>query len=801
MGLLCEHCGEDCGKHPVFYDEKPFCCHGCKTVYQILDQKELKKYYSIEKTPGIRLDDQNHGDKYAYLDLDDVKDNLLEFSDGNISKVKFFIPSIHCASCIWLLENLHTLNPDIIQSAVNFPKKEISITFRHDNVSLRQLVELLASIHYIPEITSDRMGRKQPISADRLLLLKIGVAGFVLMNVMMYNFPEYLPGGKLLEEEFKSFFGYLSLVLSIPVVVYCASDYYLTAIKSLKHRIISIDLPIALGVLTLFLQSAWEIISGTGIGFLDSLAGLVFFLLIGKWYQGKTYHALSFERDYKSYFPVAVTLLRDGKEETISLKNLQPGDKILVRNQELIPADGTILKGEGNIDYSFVTGESVPVLKRSGEPVYAGGRQVGSSIEMEVTREVEQSYLTQLWNQDNKAGEDETRLNQLINKVSQYFTLIILTIAFASGIYWLPEDRAVALFAFTSVLIVACPCALALTIPFTFGSTMRQYGRRGLYIKKTDVVELLNKIDTVVFDKTGTITQSRTVDIAFEGDILNEDQLGMIKSLVKHSTHPLSAALFRHLDEYDVKETDTFREIPSLGISGVINGVKINIGSRKFVMGKEEETGLQTRVWVFIGDRVYGYFTFQNQYRQGLKDVITELAKRYELHLLTGDNEAERENLTGIFGEAGNLHFNQSPADKLNYIRSLKNSGKNVLMVGDGLNDAGALNESNVGISIADDIYHFSPACDAILESGKFGMLDKYIDFSGKSMGVVKISFVISFLYNVLGLFFAVQGILTPVIAAILMPVSSISVVAFATWAVSVAAGKTFSDKSRHVEN
>jgi P-type Cu+ transporter len=798
MGLPCIHCGEDCGKHPVMWDEKPFCCHGCKTVYQILNEKDLKQYYQIEKMPGIRLESVGHDDRFAYLDLDEIKQKLLEFTDGGISKITLFIPAIHCASCIWLLENMNVLHPGIIHSTVNFPKKEVYLTFRDDEITLRQVVELLVSIHYIPEITLDRLDKKQAHKSNKTLLLKIGITGFVLMNVMMFTFPEYLPGGDLLEEDFKYFFGWISLVLSLPVVFYCANDYFLSAWKSLKHKIISIDLPLALGILALFLQSAWVVITQGGPGYLDSLAGLIFFLLVGRWYQSKTYQALSFERDYKSYFPVAVTRILEGREEVVPLANLQAGDHILVRNQELIPADSTLMKGDGNIDYSFVTGESVPVRKVQGDTVFAGGRQTGSAIELEVSKNVEQSYLTQLWNQDTADNQYNSRLKDLINRVSQYFTLTILFIASLAAGYWLFHgETRTAVFVFTSVLIIACPCALAMTIPFTFGTTMRQYGRQGLYLKKADVIEQLHRITSVVFDKTGTITHSKSLTSEFIGEPLDDIGIRMVKSVVRHSTHPMSVALFSSLpgDSYD--EVIHFRELPGLGITGEVDGTKVNIGSCKFVTGKEDqEKGLKSRVYLFLKDHVAGYFQLENNYREGLSEIIHGLEKRFDLHLLTGDNEAEKENLGMFFGDQSNLRFNQTPEDKLNYIRQLKKSGKTVLMVGDGLNDAGALMESDVGITIADDIYHFSPACDAILESSKFGKLNKYILFTNTSLNIVKISFVISFLYNIVGLTFAVQGLLTPVFAAILMPISSISVVAFATFTVSFFARRAFGSES-----
>lgn len=791
MGEKCIHCGEDCGQHPVVWDEKSFCCHGCKTVYQILNEKKLNKYYEIQPMSGIKIDTADFGEKYAYLDLEEIKNKLLTFSEGGISKVTLFIPTIHCASCIWLLENLSVLNAGIIQSFVNFPKKQVTITFKNELVSLRQIVELLASIHYLPEITFEDLDKKTNKKSNRTLVTKIGIAGFSLLNVMLYNFPSYVPGGELLGPVFTSFFGWMSFLLALPVVFYCASDYYLSAYKSLKHKIVNIDLPITLGIFALFIQSAFEIHTGKGIGYLDSLVGLVFFLLIGKWYQGMTYQALSFERNYKSYFPVAVTKIIDKIQETIPLDKLKEKDHILIRNHELIPADARLVKGNASIDYSFVTGESIPVVKKFGELIYAGGRQVGSVIEIEVIKSVEQSYLTQLWNQDNSKKEEQHRLKKIINLVSEYFTTIIILIAVLAAIYWLIKQPSLALFAFTSVLIISCPCALAMTVPFTFGSTMRAFGRKGFYLKNIDVIENLHQIDAVVFDKTGTITLNQSMKVEFVGKKLTGDQLKMIKSLVYNSSHPLSITIKDFIETDEMEEVKDFIEIPAMGISGLIQGKRINIGSKKFVLGKEDEQPESTNVYVFIDNETLGYFKIENSYRNGLAEVVEKLKKKYKLYLISGDNESERENLKKIFGEETLLLFNQSPQEKMNFVTDLQIKGHKVLMIGDGLNDAGALMASHAGLTIADDIYSFSPACDGIIESSKFSKLSQFINFSKISLNIVKISFIISFLYNLIGISIAVQGTLSPLVAAILMPLSSISVVAFATFSVSLAARKS----------
>jgi Cu+-exporting ATPase len=792
--LKCIHCGNSCGKSPVIFDENPFCCSGCSTVYQILHASQLKQYYQIEQMPGIRIEDGKRpaDETYAFLDLDQFKVKILTFSEGAISKVSFFIPEIHCASCIWLLENLHSLNKGIIQSFVNFPKKEINVTFNENEISLRQLVDLLVSIHYIPEINQHSIDKTSTDQSDKKLFIKIGIAAFSFMNAMIYHFPQYLPGHEFLEADIKRMFGWLSVLLAIPVLTYSASDYFLTAWKSLKKKMISIDLPIALGLITLFTQSLVEILSGRGIGYIDSLTGLVFFMLVGRWYQGKTYQALSFERDYKTYFPLAVTKITGQGNVTIPLEDLKSGDQILVRNQEIVPADSILKSKTANIDYSFVTGESMPVAKKTGDFVFAGGRQIGSAIELTIEKEVQQSYLTQLWNQTENPFTASNKLNTIVNRVSQYFTVVIVFIAIGSAVFWYFNKPEVALFAFTSVLIIACPCALALTVPFTFGSTIRQYGRKGFYLKNTAVIEHLYKVDTVVFDKTGTITNAQSSDIRFVGKELTAEQFLMIKSLAFHSSHPLSKTIYQSIEGDEILEVKDFQEISSLGISGLVNNIRINMGSRYFVTGEmSEDENLTTEVWVYLQDKVVGHFQLENEYRPGLRELIQKLEKTHELHLLTGDNDAEKANLIQFFGTNKNLHFNQTPTDKLNYIRKLQQEGRKVLMIGDGLNDAGALNESNVGIVIADNVFNFSPACDAILQSKQFDKLDKFIWFTHRSMTIVKTGFLISFLYNLVGLSFAVQENLTPIVAAILMPISSVSVVAFASFSVHLSAKGT----------
>ncbi len=286
-----------------------------------------------------------------------------------------------------------------MQARVHFLKKEVNITFCHSSLSLRSLVELLQSVGYTPDISLATSAKPKPNKRNNLIL-KIAIAGFCFGNVMLLSLPDYLDADFSLSPTYRTFFSYLTLLLSLPVFFYSASSYFSGAIKGLRHRLLTLDVPIVLGLLTLFGRSSYEVFTQTGTGYFDSLTGLVFFLLIGKWYQNKTYQALSYDRDYASYFPIAVTRLVNQQEVTTPLKDIQVGDQLLIRHQELIPADAILLRGEARIDYSFVTGESEPVEKVSGDYLYAGGKQQGGPLTIELRKPVANSYLTDLWNQD-----------------------------------------------------------------------------------------------------------------------------------------------------------------------------------------------------------------------------------------------------------------------------------------------------------------------------------------------------------------------------------------------------------------
>ncbi|HMP98168.1 MAG TPA: heavy metal translocating P-type ATPase metal-binding domain-containing protein [Cyclobacteriaceae bacterium] len=788
--ITCSHCGDTCADEHIYAHEKDFCCRGCLTVYELLHEAGLEAYYDSESIPGISFRSRTNDEQFGYLDHPDIQQKLLAFNTKDFARIHFFLPSIHCSSCVWLLENLNRLNDGVKQVQVNFGKREANISFNPSIISLRKLAELLHRIGYTPQISLAQTKKTtQPKTVQRIGL-KIGIAGFSFGNIMLLSFPEYL-GIDGLHDHINQFIGYLNILLALPVFLYCSIDYYKSAWKGLQQKFINIDIPIALGILTLFFRSSYEILSGTGAGYMDSLAGLLFFLLIGKWFQSKTYEGLAFDRDYTAYFPLAVTRLSKQQEEIVLVDDLKIDDTILIRNNEIIPADSTLLSEAAAIDYSFVTGESAPVPCKQDDYIYAGGRQIGGSIQLKVTKESNRSYLTSLWNNEAFTKTENLQRHRAIDKISKHFTIIILSIAFGAAIFWALINPANIWQAFTAVLIVACPCALAMATPFSNGNVMRVFGRNKFYLKHADVTERLAAVNAIVFDKTGTITAATASKVEYHGEPLSNADLSRIKAVASSSLHPLSKRISAAIEVLKSKERlSSVTEEAGKGIQAVVGDVRVKLGSPDYCNANNQEHSATdtTKVHLSIDQQYKGYFAISNSLRPGLKDLIKNLSSKYKLFVLSGDNEADRTILQAAFPIATPLHFQQSPQDKLNFINQLKNEGNTVMMLGDGLNDAAALKASDVGIAVIDDTSNFSPACDGIIQGESLSKLKEFLDLSKKGKGILISSFVLSFMYNIVGLSFAVAAMLTPIFAAILMPISSITVVSFTTLSIALLA-------------
>lgn len=820
-------------------------------MFALLTESGLGQFYDLTPAPGSRTGATTEQRQWLFLDDPAVQEKLLDYVDERRAKVTLHLPAIHCLACVWLLENLFRLRPGIGESRVNFARREAGISFDPALVKLSEIAALLASLGYEPALTFGELDRGGPGSAPawrKKQWLQIGVAGFGFGNAMLLALPGYLGLDSASGPWFKPLAGWLGLALAAPVLVYSASDYWRAAWTALRQRLLTLDVPIALGLAAIFGQSLFEVAAGRGAGYGDSLTGLIFFLLCGRMFQRKTFDHLAFDRDYKGFFPLAVTRIGSSRSEetqaiaheraglltsaatnvegeSVSISEIVVGDRLLIRHGELVPADATLVSDEARVDYSFVTGESEPVIRGAGELLYAGGRQTGGAIEVETVRPVSESYLTSLWNNEVFRKERDDHLDSQINRYSRRFTVVVMTVAAAAALFWMIFDADVALKAFTSVLIVACPCALALASPLTLGTAQRRLAEQGVFLRNAQVVERISGVDTVVLDKTGTLTTPGAGTVAWHGAALNDQETRWIYAMTRTSTHPLAARIKATLPAAGAETVRAFVETSGCGMEGHIGGRVIWLGSAEWLAsrgaGPPSQPGPQhpaisgpaapgdpsmtavrgSTVHVSIDGQYRGRFTMQSALRPEVDALIRQLRGSHQLVLLSGDSAHETDRFRSMFGAQARVEFNRSPHDKLNIIRELQDGGRKVMMVGDGLNDAGALQQADVGVAMVEQVGTFSPASDVILKAKQLPRLAEVLAFSRRAARVVRLGFVVSGLYNIVGISIAAAGLLSPLVCAVLMPLSSVTVVLFSMGTTGWLARSTFKDAAGRREN
>ncbi|HET7697594.1 MAG TPA: heavy metal translocating P-type ATPase metal-binding domain-containing protein [Vicinamibacterales bacterium] len=782
----CAHCGEPCEGGAVATDDGTFCCSGCASVFTILKAHRLEGYYACETPPGVSQRRSSAGarDRFAALDDPAVAAALLEFDDGRTARATFDVPAIHCASCVWLLEQLWRLQPSV-RAEVDLLRRAVHVSFSPGATSLRRIADTMASLGYEPVVTPEPR-TKGMSPALRRLYLQLGVAGFAAGNIMLFSVPRYLNGAPL-DGGFQRLFDWLNLAFATPVLLFSGADYFRNAWQALRTRTMTLDVPVALGLAVLYARSAFEIGTARGEGFMDSFTGLVFFLLIGRLFQLKVFERIAFDRTYRSFLPLTVRAERGGGTAPVPIDRLHRGDVITLRRHEVVPADAVLLDERGAVDYAFITGEQTPVIVSRGEAVRAGGRAASTSLRLRIARDVSQSVLAGLWNNPVFGKPKERWLTAVAARFGAWFTVGAIGLAAAGGIAWWP-DAAAAMSVATAVLIIACPCALTLSAPITLGTAMGMLGRRGLYLKHPAVALDLSRIDTIAFDKTGTLTS--TADAPhIERYGLSECAWSLVRRLAGESVHPVSRAIAAAGGAVPAVRVSGVREIAGKGIRGTVDGVRVAIGTRAFIAS---ETGIhaggpQYATYASAGDEL-GWIDLTSPVRDGVEQAAEMLAARHELFLLSGDNAREAARWRRYFGER--TRFSQSPDEKLRCVEEARTRGRHVLMVGDGLNDAGALAAADVGIAVSDSTACLVPACDALLAAERVADLPAFLAYARRARQVVLLCFTVSVAYNAVGLTLALAGALTPLASAILMPVSSLTIVGLSAGSMRWAAAR-----------
>jgi Cu+-exporting ATPase len=772
--VCCAHCGLPCEDKLITVNDQAFCCQGCSSVYALLNDHQLCQYY---KDGSGNVPDLVNASDLNYLDEVDTQQKFVVFQHADTIQFKFTIPGMHCNACIYLLERLDKFNSKVINSRVDFFNKALQVTVKKYDTALSDIVGLLYQLGYKPDLSlSNNAGVKKAKWSPRAV--KIGIAGFCFGNIMMLSFPEYL--GLSLDASslvLKQWFNYISLALSLPVLLYCSSEFFEQSYKAIRSRTLNIDLPITLAIVATFGRSLYELFVYQHAGYFDSMTGIVFLLLVGRYFQDLSYDALTFDRDYQSYFPLAARLVKPDATQSVNITQLKMGDVIELRNAELLPADAVLKSGHVSVDYSFITGESEPVAVLMGDKVYAGAIINGKSAQFELLTSTDNSRLVKLWSIEKKKTVDD---HSLTEKINYYFSLGLLLIgAFAFVYQYQINGTEEAFKALTSVLIVACPCILLLATTFANGHLLRVLKNHGMFVKNKITLSELNRLKTIVFDKTGTLTDNKAFSIERHAD-LSDQALLELAALAHQSVHPLSVAISQVYYQPLPYELSAYQEIQGKGLQGIINGITYKLGSAAYLQVPPVDLDLQeSAVYVSVNHVYKGYLKLTHAIRQDANAMLEALQSMdYELYLSSGDVAVNPAIQSSAFKAC---YVNQAPEDKVQLIQSLQAQGKIVAMAGDGLNDAPALKQANVAIAVADKVSSFFPACDVLLTTEALKRLPDLFKLIHAAQWVVIISFVFSLLYNAIGLYFAITAQLQPLTAAILMPSSSITMLLL-TW-------------------
>ena len=616
-------------------------------------------------------------------------------------------------------------------------------------------------------------------STRRRLYLQLGVAGFAFGNIMLFSVPHYANGGPL-DDGFQRLFDGLNIAFALPVLLFSASDYFRTAWRAVRTRTMAVEVPVALGLAVLFGRSVVDIVSGRGAGFMDSFAGLVFFLLIGRLFQQKVFDRVAFDRTFRSFLPLSVQVEQDaGGVAAVPIERLQIGDRLLMRRHEVVPADAVLLEDAAQVDYAFVTGEQTPVLLRAGETVRAGGRVLDRAVRLRLLEEASHSQLAKFWSEQVDGRAKEYWLTAVASRFGKWFTVAAVGIAAAGAAAWWPDVTA-SLTVATAVLIVACPCAMTLSAPITLGTAMGLLGTRGLYLKHPAIALDLSRIDTVAFDKTGTLTtagQRTTV----EHDGLDDLALSRVRRLAAESVHPTSRAIAAAASS--TNDARGRRQTASRLRGGGRGALRHRRRDARCDRDRRVHRGANRHRLSRPGRRDprrrggAARLGARSPRRRGPGSSAPSPHSGRTIKSVCSRGTTAGAAIAGraVFGRR--MHFRQSPQDKLAFIAGARAHGRHVLMVGDGLNDAGALAAADVGIAVTDETACLAPACDAVISGDRLAALPAFLAYARRARQVIVACFVVSILYNAIGLGLALAGALTPLVAAIFMPVSSLTIV------------------------
>ncbi len=802
--VTCAHCGLPVpGNMLQSGQQLQFCCSGCKQVYAILHEEGFEEYYNYQALTDDTPQAASISGR-AFTDFDDetFQLNHVKDTETGTKTAQLYLEGVHCAACVWLVERYPLGQEGVLNIRLDLPRAVAEIEWDSEKVNLSNIARSLDRIGYSPHAYRASDVRQLRKKEDRALLIKLGVAIVCALNVMMVEGALYAGEYSGMESNFFSFFRWVAFGLTLPVVLFSARPFFTAALAGLKQHVPHMDLPISIGILAGFGFSAVSTLRGEGSVYFDSVCALVALLLAGRFLQQRAQRAaldLAERLNGSSFTEFARKIDTDGVSTEKPLETIVRGDRLEVLPGDIVPADGLVSVGRSRLNNAVITGESEPQSVRAGSDIHAGAINLDSRLEIVATAVGERTRLGALIKLVEQASSKRASIVRTADSISHYFVLTVLALATATGLYWAFIEPHRVLEQVIALLVVTCPCALGLATPTAVTVALAKAGRRGIFLKRPDLLEMLSKVDTAVFDKTGTLTRGESSLVRWQG---SENTARLALALEMQTTHPLArsfARSFEHVTASHLQVTNV-QESLGRGVSGTVDGHRVQIGNRRFM--KQHEVAINTEweqaeenllkdllspLFVAVDGQLEAIAGFGDPIRPEAGAALDHLRDQgWKLHVSSGDNGRIVEQIAQQLNlPPEHVKGDQSPEEKLALIQHLldthenSNAGK-VLMVGDGANDAAALAAADIGVSVHGGSGASIQAADVVLTRAGLNPIVELVEGGKRTLGIIHRCLIFSLIYNLACASLAFFGLVGPLLAAILMPISSLSVVGFA---------------------
>jgi Cu+-exporting ATPase len=796
----CFHCGSDIElgidiEEIINNKKERFCCTGCSTVASLIYNSGNEKFYDLKGSSSLKPEytskeylEENINSEHTYKKfVSGTKEN---------SEAIIHITNIHCSACVWLNEKFLLETEGVKEVRINFANGKAKVIWDDNKIKLYQILEVIKSIGYKGVLYSSLQNSKQEISSSNYIFIRMAVAGFCFGNIMLFSAALYAGYFSGIDTNFKKLLHYISWLLATPAYLYSGSIFMKSAYHSLKKKMLTVDTLLFIGVSLSYFYSIYVTLSDIGEVYFDSVCMIYFFILIGKYLEAKVREYANLKTNLLlSKLPEITTRITDGEEQQILSPEIEPEDILLIKAGERIPVDGILLSDSAYLDESFLTGESKSIHKYSGDQLLAGSLTLDGALKMEARSKASNSTLGNLKKLVDNAMLEKPAVQRITDTIANRFVKIVFIVASLTfvGWYFFSTSIETPILNMIAVMIVACPCALGLSVPMSLIIGNLSFSKKGILIKNPDIIETLSGTDTILLDKTGTLTKG-ILEIANESLIKNQSVYDLVYVLEKQSTHPLAKALVNYLkpktkikpDEYTIQQS---KEISGKGIEGIISILgqvyDVKIGNKKFITSAlkkpnaivpQDQSGT-TQIYISIDGILSGMFALRDTMREGM---VLEIAKLRQLipdiHILSGDSES------AVKIVADELHITEykselSPEEKLQELELIQSRGKNVLMVGDGMNDSAVLARANTGVSLEIGSDLSIDKSDVLLLENDLSNIRIAILYSRLVRKVIRQNITISFLYNSVMIPLAAFGFMKPVYCALFMTLSSLTVI------------------------